>query len=192
MKVMLGISFAGGNWNNALASLARFRKAHEPMADFSVVVGVETLDNRDGQLRGRIKPTAAVFQAMVDQGWEEFFFWDGHLNTICKPSLANLPKPFYDDFSYGSAVNRLLMLGRYAGCDFLVRIDPGTQMPEKTRLRALIEMALDTLEHDPGITVVSGQYEGRLAIRDNNIFYDKKEAYTGSSSRRRGSTRRCK
>lgn len=177
MKIMLGLSFSGGNWKNAMESLSRFRKAYEPGSDFSIIMGVETLDNLDSILQLSDKPTAEVFKTIEDQNWDAFLFWDGQLNTICKLALADLPKHFNDDFSYSSAVNHMLLLARYAGYDFLVRIDSGTDMPAGRRLRELIETAVEMLDHDRSISDMSGQYDRRLAIRDNNIYCYKNEEY---------------
>jgi hypothetical protein len=63
-------------------------------------------------------------------------------------------------------VNRLLLLAHALRCSYLVRVDPGT-LPPKESLDAVIDRHVRAINR--GLTVVSGQYEGRLAVRDDYL-----------------------
>lgn len=175
---MLSLSFSGGNWENAVETLKRFRKAYSSDR-FSIIVGIETNGDRNSELPWSNKATNDVFSEIRNQGWNDFIFWDEQLSQLIfdKNILKDLPKPFYKSFSYGSAVNRMLLLAKYKQCDFMARIDPGTESPQDKDICDLLQPHVDMLNKDPKLIAISGQYEGRLAIRDNNIYCYKKEEY---------------
>jgi hypothetical protein len=77
-------------------------------------------------------------------------------------ALRGRPEPFTSGFSYGGCVNQLMILSQLAGCDYLLRVDPGTLPP--AGLWSMIETQMAALQAH---CVVSGVYQNRLAFRDD-------------------------
>lgn len=155
-RILLGLSFFNQT-TEVTETLRSFLNLIES-GSYDVVLGLENEKPRT--------EFAPVLQTLQGQGWPACYLWDDVVNRSALQLLPpNGAKPFFATFSYGSAVNRLLLLSVAAGCEGLVRLDPGTTSPpDMTRLVGLHLNALSQ-----GRKVVSAQYSGRVAIRDDFV-----------------------
>lgn len=161
-RILLGLSFFNQT-TEVTDTLESFRTLR---SQYEVVLGLENEKPRPEFL--------TILQALRAQGWSACYVWDDTVNRaalkLLRPASA---KPFFSTFSYGAAVNRLLLLAQAAGCESLVRLDPGTSSPtDGTRL---VRLHLDALSQ--GKRVVSAQYSGRVAIRDDFVAEERRAAY---------------
>ncbi len=155
--IMLGTSFFGKH-DVAAATLARFCEALRGNAH--VALGLETEESRGDP---KVRRLLSEIQRSPFRG----YLWDGEFNRAFLGRWpGGLPMPFYRGYSYGGAVNRLLALARKAGCDYLVRIDPGTA--PLADFSYIIERHVRMVLSGEAL-VVSGQYTGRPAIRNDFV-----------------------
>lgn len=150
-RILLSISYIASNAARARRTIEEFgtyfrRNRHRRC---EVLLGVETRADQ----RVELARFASFFQAM--------YVWDEVTTTRAAKALARHPQPFASGFSYGGYVNRVLILSHIAGCDYLLRIDPGALPPED--LWTVIERQVAALQAN---RVVSGVYANRLAFRD--------------------------
>lgn len=186
-RVMLGMSFFGGDsYADAKKTAREFSSA--PWEGHHICLGIET----DGLTR---KDIVDFLNERLSENWyggkiyiwdkncdDQFFTEDGQIKNL--PS--GLPMPFYKGFSYGGAVNRLLVLSKVSGCKYLVLVDPRTAPPYY--FRELINHHIDII--DGATRVVSGQYTDRIALRDDFVppeklhqYYEFIHEYTGIDPR---------
>ena len=151
-RILLAISCTASNAASALRTIREFRNyfRHNAHSRFEVLLGVEApADQRDELAR-----FTHLFPAV--------YCWDDGATARALSALRGRPQPFSPGFSYGGYVNRVLILSSLAGCDYLLRIDPGTVPPvDLWRMIETQEAALQASR------VVSGVYQDRLAFRDN-------------------------
>ena len=150
-RVLLAISYIDKNEASAHETLSRYQEAldREPRNGCTVVLGVET----SAALADRLR--------RFHDRFAEIRVWD---DDATRRALSVLgpedPRPFSETFSYGSFVNKALVMGVLTGCDYLVRVDPGTSPPKD------LWQVLEKLVRSRGsFPVTSGRYEGRLAVR---------------------------
>lgn len=181
-KVMLGMSCFKASHAQASATAEAFAKTL--CEDDRLVLGVET----DGLSRDSAEMRKFV-QNRLAEPWSDgrVYLWDELTDRhFFEHWPSDCPMPFYGGsqvFSYGGAVNRILALAAFAGCQYLVRVDPGTAPPYYFRemIREHIN-AIDASRAD----VVSGQYTDRIALRDDFVprekraqYYEFVQCYTG-------------
>jgi len=139
---------------------------------YEFAVGLECEARREDMLAADYGPD--FIEAIREQKWKGLYLWDEELN---KKALAvfdcALGRPIYEGFSYGAAVNRLMLLAIAAGAKYLVRFDPGTGV---SCLDELVKHHIATMERT-GAKVVSGQYSRRLALRTDFIIVRRIERY---------------
>lgn len=176
-RIMIGFDFTGVNYPAALYTLQQWATYVAESTQFDVVFGASTSSHRAHGLPSA--PGLIVRDALVAmlQYCEHLVCWDEYVsdlaNHILKSVVQTEVEPFYEGFNYGSLVNRLLLLAHVAGCDYLVRIDPGTRPPDSRRFDELIAEHIAIIGDTK--KVVSRGYEGRLAIRD--LFVKDKEKH---------------
>lgn len=170
IKMMLGMSLFKANCGEASHTAQAFSKALWKEDD--VVLGVET----DGL--GRDTPEMRQFiMDRLSEGWSEkrVYLWDEESDkTFFGNWPSSQPMPFYPGFSYGGAVNRILTLAKLAGCQYLVRVDPGTAPPDN--FREMVRNHIKAITESEA-EVVSGQYTDRIALRDDFIPTEKRDDY---------------
>lgn len=155
-RILLGLSFFNQT-AEVTDTLKSFLNLYES-GTYEVVLGLE-----NEKARSEIGP---VLKALQSQGWPTCYLWDDAVNRAALQFLEpTAAKPFFSTFSYGAAVNRLLVLGVAAGCEYLVRLDPGTSSPPN--MAQLVDRHLNALSH--GKKVISAQYSARVAIRDDFV-----------------------
>jgi hypothetical protein len=150
-RILLSISHVASNLAGAHRTIQEFGsyfRAH-PHSRYGVELGVET----SAELQASLVQFAGIFPKV--------YVWDDAATLRALDALRGLPQPFFSGFSYGGTLNRVLILSRLAGCDYLLRVDPGTLPPGG--LWGMIERQVDALKTH---RVVSGVYADRLAIRD--------------------------
>jgi len=163
-RILLGLSF----FNQTAEVTDTLRSFLTLLEDgtYEVVLGLE-----NEKARSEIGP---VLQSLQAQGWPACYLWDDIVNRsalqLLEPDTA---RPFFATFSYGAAVNRLLLLAAAAHCDCLVRLDPGTASPPN--IARLVDRHLNALSQ--GKKVISAQYSARVAIRDDFVPEPKRLDY---------------
>lgn len=171
-KVMLGMSFFRDGCDKADATAAAYAKALWP--GNNVVLGIET----DGFNRDE-DGLKSFINNRLRENWSEniVYLWDEIQDKSFFPHWpSDLPMPFYQKgFSYGGMVNRLLALAKIAGCDFLVRVDPGTAPPYY--FQQMVKYHIQRIEAQDQVWVVSGQYTDRIALRDHFVPEAKQSDY---------------
>ncbi len=150
-RILLAVSYTASNAASAQATIREFGKYFQRNADsrHEVLLGVESGADRRADL------------AQFEHLFPEIYLWDVDATVRALSALQGRPQPFFPGFSYGGYVNRVLILSRLAGCDYLIRVDPGTLPP--MGLWSMIETQAVALRSDD---VVSGVYRDRLAFRD--------------------------
>ena len=104
-----------------------------------------------------------VLQRFGGQGWSEIRLWTRNTtDNVHENWPAGLHNPFDRGFSYGGIGVRLQALAKQAGCDYVVRIDPGCGAPGDLLASILRHIACIG---QGGADLVSGRYDGRYAIR---------------------------
>lgn len=170
-KIMFGMSFFRDSIDYAKRTAEEFSKALWKEHQVALGIEIDGLNRTDDGVRSFLDDCLHEnwFGNLVyiwDQKCDEKFFadWPSHL-----------PMPFYKEgFSYGGAVNRILVLAKLAGCNFLVRIDPGTAPPYYFQQMAHYH----TMKIKEGeVKVISGLYTDRIALRDNFVPAEKKYEY---------------
>lgn len=171
-KIMLGLSFFDQT-ATVTETLKSFLNLHN--SPYQVVLGLE-----NEKSRSEVSP---VLSSLQEQGWTTCYIWDDGVNRTALRLLdRESAMPFFANFSYGAAVNRLLLLATASGCEYLVRVDPGTASP--------LNIAKLIVQHTKAISqgkkVVSGQYSKRVAIRDDFVeevqrtnYYTLVSSFTG-------------
>jgi hypothetical protein len=151
-RILLSISHAASNAASAGRTIQEFGRYFlaNSNARCEVSLGVET----SVEQRAYLARFAGLFP--------ELYVWDDAATLRALDALRGRPQPFFSGFSYGGYVNRMLILSRLAGCDHLLRVDPGTLPPQD--LWSMIDRQVDALKTN---RVVSGVYADRLAFRDN-------------------------
>jgi hypothetical protein len=151
-RILLSIGYIASNEVGAARTIDAFGAyfARNPHSAYDVCLGVDTL--------GRLRPGLARFQPF----FRGVFAWDERATVCALAAIADGPRPFHAEFSYGGLVNRILILASVAGCDYVLRVDPGTLPPAD--LWNMIETQVEALRTH---RVVSGVYVDRLAFRDN-------------------------
>lgn len=172
LRIMLATSYAGGNYANAIHTLQLYRDyfLRKPKPECCVVLGLETLEALYKNYESApVTPLRTLLQ-IRDQRWTEIYYWDGSIDSFVRSQLPpDLPKPFFASFSYGAALNRMLVLSKLANCEYMVRVDPGTRPPEN--FWDIIEQNIEQLNSGKAL-VISGRYEDRLAVRDDYVYKD--------------------
>ena len=109
---------------------------------------------------------AGALEAIRAQGWDACCVWDSEIDArVRKMPGTKLVSPFLHGFSYGAVMNRLLLLAAASDCDYLLRIDPGTECAS-----GLGEMAgMHLAARERGMEATSGQYTNRLGLRDDFV-----------------------
>lgn len=165
---MLGTSFFGKHdmVANTVGLFCEALREHGP-----IVLGLETEESRDDP---KVASLLSAIRGGSPKG-SEGYLWDQKCNrAVLKQWPDELPMPFYHNYSYGGAVNRLLALARIANCDYLVRVDPGT---------APLSGFPEVVDRHVGMIsagkarVVSGQYTGRPAVRAHFVLADRADEY---------------
>lgn len=170
IKIMLAMSFFKASVNEASKTAREFSAA---LADSSnIVLGVET----DGLERKSEEMTGFVRERLSEPwGERRVYVWDDSSDKRFFPNWpTHHPKPFYDGFSYGGTVNRLMALAAVAGCQYLVRVDPGTAPPYY--FTEMLRQHIGAIESGKA-ALASGLYTDRIALRDDFVPQNKKGAY---------------
>ena len=151
-RILLAVSYTASNATSALTTIREFGNYFQRNADsrHEVLLGVESGADRRAEL------------ARFENLFPSVYRWDDDTTAQALSALRGRPQPFFSGFSYGGYVNRVLILSRLAGCDYLLRVDPGTLPP--IGLWGMIEAQVSALR---AVRVVSGVYQDRLAFRDN-------------------------
>ena len=151
-RILLTVGYVSSNAVSARRTIEEFGRYFRANTHcrYEVSLGVETsVEQRPGLAQfGRFFPT--------------LYIWDDGATLRALKALRGRPQPFSSGFSYGGYLNRVLILSRLAGCDYLLRVDPGTLPPGD--LWNMIQRQAVALERH---RVVSGVYADRLAFRDN-------------------------
>ncbi len=169
-RVMIGMSFFTGNCKEAGETAKAFAASLGQGVDF--VLGVET-----GGLMRSDPDVDAFVNDRLTEPWcgPQVAVWDSRRDdTFFKTWPAGRPMPFYDRFSYGGAVNRMLALAAIADCEYLVRIDPGTRPPYY--FAELVRRHIELIRSKEA-AVASGLYTDRIALRDDFVPLEKREDY---------------
>jgi hypothetical protein len=155
-RILLGLSFF-----NQTAEVTDTLKTFLNLIDHGSCEVVLGLENE--KARSEIAP---VLKSLRSQGWPACYLWDDVVNRSAMRLLKHGDAlPFFATFSYGAAVNRLLLLAAAADCEYLVRLDPGTASPPD--IARLMDRHLNALSR--GRKVISAQYSARVAIRDDFV-----------------------
>jgi hypothetical protein len=151
-SILLAISYVASNAASARRTIYEFGNYFRLNADarYDVSLGVVVRAERRFEL------------ASFGRQFPSIYVWDDDTTGRALAALIGCPQPFYSGFSYGGYVNRVMILSRLAGCDYLLRVDPGTLPP--VDLWSMIETQLAALQTHG---IVSGVYQDRLAFRDN-------------------------
>jgi hypothetical protein len=151
-RILLAIGFTASNAVSARGTIRQFGNyfRDNTHSRFEVVLGVEAPQEQ----RVELARFAHVFPAV--------YGWDDGATARALSALRGRPQPFSSGFSYGGYVNRVMILSSLVGCDYLLRIDPGTLPP--VDLWRMIETQAAALQAS---RIVSGVYQDRLAFRDN-------------------------
>jgi hypothetical protein len=125
------------------------------------------------------------FRNRRSEPWRQVYVWDRSCDDAWQ-SLRDLslPQPFYsgkDVFSYGGAFNRQMLLALLAGVPELVRVDAGTA--PRDQFAASLKEHLALLDR---YTVISGRYDGRVALRDDFLPEGDRSAFHMLVRRRMG------
>ena len=168
-QILVGIDFIGINFPSALYSLQQWATYVSRSDYFTPIIGVSTFCERDKSLPGCPNLTAAEAVKCIKECCPrvKVVHCDTEMNDIARGVLvknAINSQPFWSSFSYGSVVNRMLLLANEASCDYLVRIDPGTVPPRENSFDEIMQQHISWIG-DSNI-VVSRRYAGRLALRD--------------------------
>ena len=171
---MLGIDFIGVNFDVAKESLRRWAAFAGRETGVRLVFGISNFCERDRVLPGSpsMTPEDAVRGIRAEiPAIREIAHWTSDIDArlIHRLRQAGVAStPFYSAFNYGSVVNRLLLMAYSHGCDYLLRVDPGTSPPHRISFKAVIEEHTALIANDPG-TVVSRRYADRFALRDEFV-----------------------
>lgn len=179
-KILLGLSFYKRVDDVAITLNSFAAAAHG--SKYEIVLGIQNdlPVNKIPLLDNGI----SILDTLKEQKWPACYLWDATLTShIMKHLDEGKELPFFNNFSYGSAVNRLLILTKASGSDYLIRIDPGTGCPPE--FDELIDIHVTSMR-EAHKKVVSGQYSNRLAIRDDFVpenqrsdFYKLIHSFTG-------------
>lgn len=187
-RILLGQSWFS-NHEPAVRTLGSFARPSSEHPSPPFLAGVETEADRSGALPDGT-PVSQVLATMARlPGLDELWLWDRQSDLTAKKLWpSKLPSLFFERYSYGGAVARLLLLRAVANSPFLVRVDPGCLAPPD--LRELIERHIILLEKGP-CRVVSGRYTERIALRHQFVhpsrveeFLDLAARFTGINPRR--------
>ncbi|MBW2737796.1 MAG: hypothetical protein JRE64_02880 [Deltaproteobacteria bacterium] len=171
IKVMLGMSLFKANCEDASRTALAFSKVLRK--DAHVALGVET----GGMGRDSLEMSRFINDRLLET-WSEkrVYVWDAYSDKkFFDRWRSNQPMPFYQGFSYGGAVNRMLVLAKLAGCEYLVRVDPGAAPPYY--FREMVRHHVNVIASGNDVEVVSGQYTDRMAIRDEFLPKEKRADY---------------
>ena len=151
-RILLAVSYTASNAASAQTTIREFGNYFQRHAGsgYQVLLGVESCADRRAEL------------AQFENLFPTIYCWDEDTTTVALNALRGRPQPFFPGFSYGGYVNRVLILSKLAGCNYLLRVDPGTLPPAD--LWGMIETQVSALRTNH---VVSGVYQDRLAFRDN-------------------------
>lgn len=179
-RVLVGIDFIGDNFPSALYSLQRWAAYLVPSDQFESVIGVSTSCGKRDPLPGFSSLTAAEALHVVKNSCSrlDVFHWDTGVGNLAATELSSkgiTSYPFWPEFSYGGVINRLLLLATVAGCDFVVRVDPGTLPPAEKSFDEIMSDHLSSMSTTG--SVVSRGYEGRLALRDTFVVDGKADEH---------------
>ena len=179
LKILLGLSFFDqvDDVKETLDSFSEIARSSR----YKFVLGLET--ELDRKKIPDVKTGQSFIDAIEGQKWSECYLWDQGVNEYLNGILSQFNcRPFFDSFSYGAAVNRLIILTNITKSDYLIRVDPGTRCPED--FDKLVGIHIEEIQK--GIKVISGQYTERLGIRDDFVtpglkssYYDLINDYTG-------------
>jgi hypothetical protein len=178
-KIMLGMSFFKLSVKQASDTAKEFSEALPGSGN--VFLGVETdgLERRAEEMQGFVRDRTS-------EPWagHRVYIWDDSTDKQFFPKWPpDYPQPFYKGFSYGGTVNRLMGLAALAGCEYLVRVDPGTRPPYY--VTEMFRQHTGAIQSGKA-AVTSGLYTDRIALRDDFVPQDRKgdyhefvQAYTG-------------
>jgi hypothetical protein len=156
----LGISFYK-DWKPALQTTEDFaarlgrRRASVPLL---LELDLEPTDRLNDGV-----PVQEALQRFAGQGWRDVRIWTRDTTEKVHHGWpAGLDNPFDRGFSYGGIAVKIQALARQAGCDHVVRTDPGCRAPDD--LPAAIRRHLECIEQGAA-DLVCGRYDRRYAIR---------------------------
>src|SRR5262245_35496108 len=120
-RFLFGMMVSKGNIDQAEQTAAAFAQ----VLPKDVSLGIQT----DDLVRGA-QPLLTFIEKLRSERWKSFFLWDKQCDIAWQFTWpTHLTRPFYtcnDIFSYGGALNRLLVLALIAQAHVLVRVDSGT------------------------------------------------------------------
>lgn len=178
--VAVCIGFASGNRATAVATAASLRASvdRDRPGDAGVILVLETSEDRGNP------EVAAALESILAAGWNSVHLWDARTTRLVLAGLpAGGPLPFHDGFSYGGAVNRMMLMSSVARADIMIRFDPGTAAPPDKSFAEWVRPATERLRNGTGIVAVSGAYAGRTAVRIDNVVPGKQEEWLDLLSR---------
>lgn len=155
-QLMLGMMVSRGN----------FQQVRGTADAFAISVGKRAvLALQTDDLQRDVDPLRE-FLATQSRQWNRIWLWDKKCDNTWQWD-GSLPHPFFigkDIFSYGGALNRLLVLALVVKEPVLVRIDAGTEPLDKSSFGTTLDAHVANLnQHD----VISGKYDKRIALRDD-------------------------
>lgn len=163
-RILLGLSFF-----NQTGEVTDTLKTFLDMlgnGPYEVVLGLENEKSRS--------QVAPVLDSLQSQGWATCYIWDDDVNRSAMQLLDRTrAMPFFQNFSYGAAVNRMLLLAVASRCEYLVRVDPGTGSPPN--MGQLVDHHTKAISQ--GKKLVSAQYTKRPAIRDDFVEESQRDKY---------------
>jgi len=179
-RILLVIDFTRRNFPSALYALQQWGPyVNDKKSMYETIIGVATSQKRSDKLNEGGDTTVETALKTIKEYCRApaFVVWDGLIDRIVDDVLKNnriVSKPVFSGFNYGSIVNKGLLLAHVMGCQYLIRVDPGT-LPPRYSFDTVIKKHTDFIKHHSKVgktVVVSRGYEGRIAVRD---FYSKTE-----------------
>ena len=169
-RILLGIDFIGANFPSALYAIQQWLGYATRSEEYDCMLGVSNFCDKHSPLPGAtgLSPSNAMKALSAFIPKDHLAHWTSEIDATLLAEIREnecRSQPFFPDFSYGSVVNRLLLLAYSYDCDYLVRIDPGTLPPEGRTFAQLMCEHEAEIDGNPN-TVVSRRYANRLALRD--------------------------
>ena len=175
-RVMLLIDFIGVNFPSALYAIQQWSKYLKVSTEYEPFIGISAWASRletmptcqNLTVEEVIKTIKECCQGLPVVCWDEQV--ENTVSKILKDE-GILCSPSYPVFSYGSIVNRGLLLANMVDCTYMVRVDPGTLPPEAHLFDTIFQEHI--LAIDKSNKVVSRSYEDRLSVRDDFLRGEK-------------------
>jgi len=177
---MLMMDFIGTNFPSALFALQQWSSYLQDAKEHEALIGLSMWNSRSQPLPRCPNLTVREVGRVIREYCQGLpvVYWDSDVEKAVEAHLRRegiRSKPSFSSFSYGSIINRGLLLANEMNADYLVRVDPGTcPHPQTTRPTGeTVKYDWSTIlkEHVSAIgntnAVVSLSYSGRLSVRND-------------------------